>query len=53
MALIGDCIVCMKASSKVMNLILRMKFGFFFKKRHVARTPFYKGKENYIKMKVI
>lgn len=52
MALIGHCIVCMKASSKVMNLILRMKFGFFLK-RHVARTPFYKGKENYIKIKVI
>lgn len=25
----------------------------FFLKRHVARTPFYKGKENYIKIKVI
>lgn len=32
MVLIGNCIVCIKVFLKVMNLILRMKFDFFFLK---------------------
>lgn len=39
MALIGNCIVCIKASSKVMNLILRMKFDFFSSKVMLPEPP--------------
>lgn len=53
MVLIGNCIVCIKVFLKVMNLILRMKFDFFFFKSYVVRIFFYNGKENYIKIKVI